>query len=265
MAKSSGNKSFKGDGKRIYWITGASSGIGMELARALAKERHYVFVSARSEEKLACLKEAYPENIGIIPLDVTDPLSMATAEKLLREKTDHLDTLVACAGTCEYDDNLRLPVDLYDRVTRTNYLGTVETVRVALPLLRKSRLSPHIAAVSSLSAVVPFPRAAAYGASKAALDYFLQSLQIDLKPENISVTSIRPGFVDTPLTQRNDFDMPFIISSKDAAARIVKALHKRPMFFDFPRRLAIPMKIMRCFPSFWRNVVAQKIKKEDDL
>ncbi len=265
MSMNTGRCADKGAEKRVYWITGASSGIGMEVARALAKARNYVFVSARSEEKLACLHEAYPENIGIIPLDVTDPHSIATAEQLLNEKTDHLDTLVACAGTCEYDDHLALPVDLYERVTRTNYLGTVETVRVALPLLRKSQLSPHIAAVSSLSAVVPFPRAAAYGASKAALDYFLQSLQIDLKPENISVTSIRPGFVDTPLTQRNDFDMPFIITSKEAAARIVKALHKRPMFFDFPRRLAIPIKMMRCFPRFWRNVVAQKIKKEDDL
>ncbi len=265
MALNAGKKISKDFDKRIYWVTGASSGIGMELARALAKARNYVFVSARSEDKLQCLYEAYPENIGIIPLDVTVPESIAQAEHALSEHTDHIDTLIACAGTCEYDDDLALPTGLYERVTQTNYLGTVETIRIALPFLRKSQLSPHIAVVSSLSAVVPFPRAAAYGASKAALDYFLQSLQIDLKPENIDVTSIRPGFVDTPLTQRNDFDMPFMISSKEAAARIVRALPKRPMFFDFPRRLAIPLKIMRCFPSFWRNVVAQKIKKEDDL
>ncbi len=251
--------------KRTFWVTGASSGIGLDLARLLAKERNYVFVSARSMNKLECLREAYPENIHVIPIDFLNPISVASAEREINRHTDHLDSLIACAGTCEYDDGLNLPAELFSKVTQVNYLGVVDTVRVALPLLRRSTNRPHIAAIGSLSSVVPFPRAAAYGASKAALDYFLQSLKIDLSPDNIDVTIIRPGFVDTPLTQRNDFDMPFMMSSKEAAQRIISNLNKRPLFYDFPARLSIPLKMMRFMPGVWIKMVAHKFKKAEAI
>ncbi len=254
-----------GTDKRTFWVTGASSGIGLELARLLAKERNYVFVSARSIHKLECLREAYPENIHVIPIDLRDAKSVANAEREINQHTDHLDSLIACAGTCEYDDGLKLPAEMFAKITQVNYLGVVDAVRIALPLLRRSTHRPHIAAIGSLSSVIPFPRAAAYGASKAALDYFLQSLKIDLLPENIDVTVIRPGFVDTPLTQRNDFDMPFMMSSKTAAKRIASSLHKRPLFYDFPARLAIPLKMMRFMPGVWMRMVAQKFKKAEAI
>ncbi len=254
-----------GTDKRTYWVTGASSGIGLEIARMLAKERNYVFVSARSMHKLECLREAYPENIHVIPIDLRDVTSVDNAEREINTHTDHLDTLIACAGTCEYDDGLKLPRELFSKITQVNYLGVVDAVRIALPLLRRSANRPHIVAIGSLSSVIPFPRAAAYGASKAALDYFLQSLKIDLLPENIDVTTVRPGFVDTPLTQRNDFEMPFMMPSKEAAQRIVHALHKRPMFYDFPARLSIPLKVMRFMPGVWMRMVAQKFKKAEAI
>ncbi len=254
-----------GTDKRTFWVTGASSGIGLEVARMLAKERNYVFVSARSMHKLECLREAYPENIHVIPIDLRDTKSVDNAEKEINTHTDHLDTLIACAGTCEYDDGLNLPAELFAKITQVNYLGVVDAVRIALPLLRRSTNRPHIAAIGSLSSVIPFPRAAAYGASKAALDYFLQSLKIDLSPEKIDVTIIRPGFVDTPLTQRNDFEMPFMLSSKEAAQRIARSLLKRPLFYDFPARLAIPLKVMRCIPGVWMRMVAQKLKKTEAI
>ncbi|MFL0800555.1 MAG: SDR family NAD(P)-dependent oxidoreductase [Agarilytica sp.] len=251
--------------KRTFWVTGASSGIGLEIARLLAKDRNYVFVSARSMNKLECLREAYPENIHVIPVDLQDAASVAHAEREINKHTDHLDSLIACAGTCEYDDGLRLSTALFSKITQVNYLGVVDAVRIALPLLRRSTNRPHIAAIGSLSSVIPFPRAAAYGASKAALDYFLQSLKIDLFPENIDVTIIRPGFVDTPLTQRNDFDMPFMLSSKDAAQKIIRGLHKRPLFYDFPAKLSIPLKIMRFMPGVWMRMAAQKFKKAEAI
>ncbi len=250
---------------KTFWVTGASSGIGLDVARSLAKQRNYVFVSARSVNKLQLLKEAYPENVFVIPLDLCDPSSIEAAELALNQHTDYIDTFIACAGTCEYDGELRLDRSLYKRVTQTNYLGLVETVRIALPLLRKSSNNPLIMAVSSLSSLVPFPRAAAYGASKAAVDYFLQSLKIDLAEDGIDVVGVRPGFVDTPLTQKNDFNMPFMISSKQAAEEILKALAKRPMFFDFPAKLSVPLKVMKLLPGIWMNVVAPKFRKLEGL
>lgn len=253
------------DNKRTFWLVGASSGIGLALARELAKQGNYVFVSARSVDKLQALRDVFPNNIEIIPLDLNNRQSIAEAEKTMRGHTDYLDTLIACAGTCEYDDHLQLPADMYERITRVNYLGVVESVRVALPLLRKSSNRPHICAVGSLSSVVPFPRAAAYGASKAAVDYFMQSLKIDLMKEMIDVSVIRPGFVDTPLTRRNDFDMPFIMPVEDAVLAILKRLDRRPMFLDFPGKLAIPLKIFSWMPSIWRSVIAPKMKKQEAL
>ncbi|MFL0811581.1 MAG: SDR family NAD(P)-dependent oxidoreductase [Agarilytica sp.] len=251
--------------RRTYWIVGASSGIGLEIAQLLASERHFVIASARSEEKLEALQRRYPTNVAVVPLDVSDRFSIEEAEIKLRDVTDHIDTLIACAGTCEYDDHLKFPREMYESITKVNYLGVVECVRMALPFLRESNNRPHISAIGSLSSVVPFPRAAAYGASKAAVDYFMQSLKIDLKVDGIDVTVIRPGFVDTPLTEKNDFDMPFIMASSDAAKCIVEKLDRRPMFLDFPSRLAFPLKLMRLVPSFWMRIVAPSMKKQEAI
>lgn len=246
-------------------MTGASSGIGLEVARLLAKQRNYVFISARSEDKLESLREAFPENISVIPLDLSCSVSIAAAESRIKRHTDYIDTLIACAGVCEYDEGLHLSSSMFERITRINYLGVVETVRIALPLLRGSKNSPHIVGVGSLCSIVPFPRAAAYGASKAALDYFLQSLKVDLVDEKIDVSIVRPGFVDTPLTQKNDFDMVFLMSSKAAAERVVGSLSARKLFFDFPLKLAIPLKIMRFLSWFWINYIAKKFRRAEML
>ncbi len=246
---------------KTVWITGASSGIGHDLARALAKARNFVYVSARSEKKLNALRDAYPQNIFVVPLDVGDLESFKEAEKQLKGHTDHIDCLIACAGTCEYDNDISLSSALFERITKINYLGVVETVRVALPLLRNSSNNPHIVGVSSLASVMPFPRAAAYGASKAALDYFLQSLKIDIQDQGIDITIVRPGFVDTPLTKRNDFDMPFLMSTDAAVKEILKAIDSRSMFADFPRKMSLPLKLMRLFPSLWMKSIAPKFRK----
>lgn len=247
---------------KTIWITGASSGIGLDLVKLLANARNYIYISARSEDKLLALKAQFPDNIFVLPMDVGDSASILNADVTLRQHTDQLDMLISCVGMCEYDDVPTLQAAQYERLTRVNYLGTVETVRVALPLLRKSTNKPHIVAISSLAALVPFPRAAAYGASKAALEYFLQSLKVDIASDNISVSIVRPGFVDTPLTQKNDFDMPFLMPSDQAAKYIIKSVRRRKLFIDFPKKMSIPLKIMRFLPSFfWMRICAPKFRK----
>lgn len=252
-------------GKTI-WITGASSGIGYELASELAKARNFVYLSARSKEKLQALKLRYPDNVYVLPLDVVDPASLVKAEKDLQEHTDHLDLVVLCAGTCDYDDSLSLLDAHYERLTQTNYLGSVRCLRIALPLLRRANGRAQIVGVSSLASVLPFPaRAAAYGASKAALEYFLQSLAVDLQYDSIDVSVVRPGFVDTPLTRKNDFDMPFLMTTAQAAGCILKGVAERKRVIEFPKRLVWSLKIMGLIPIFWMKVFAPKFRKSSTL
>ena len=131
-----------------------------------------------------------------------------------------------------------------------------------LDLLRKSAANrPHIVVVASQVTNAPFARAEAYGASKAALQYFFDSLRIDLAPENIDVSVVNPGFVDTPLTRKNDFDMPFLMDVDDAVQRIIKQLASRPRSYSFPKRLQALLLMSRLMPGTWQKMVSRDISK----
>lgn len=251
--------------KRTFWVTRACSGIGLELVRLLAKQRHFVFVSGRSKGQLALLHDAYPENVFVIPMDLRCPLSVVKSETMLKKHTDHLDTLITCVEECEFDDGLRLSSELFERMTWANYLGVVETVRVALPFLRHSENLPHIVGVGSLSSIIPFPGAAAYGASMAALDYFLQSLKVDLAQDNIDVSIVRPGFVGSCFAFTNYFDGMMIVSNKKVAEKILTALKSRRLFFDFPFGFSLSLKILRLLPFVWVKYFALKFKNSGSL
>lgn len=246
---------------KTIWVTGASSGVGLELVILLAKARNYIFVSARGEGEVNRLQSVYPDNICVLPMDVTDAESVADAERQLLEKTDHLDLLITCVGICEHDGDLTLAKAMFERITRINYLGIVETVRIALPFLRRSNNHPQIVAISDLAVIVPFPGAAAFGASKAALEYFLQSLRLDMQQERIDVTVVRPGFVTTSLNEKNSFETPYSMSNDITARRILGAISKRKLLVDFPKKLSLPLKLMRLILPVWMKMVAPRLKR----
>jgi len=115
----------------------------------------------------------------------------------------------------------------------------------------------QVVAIASQVTAAPFPRAEAYGASKAALQYFFNSLRIDLVGEGIDVSVINPGFVDTPLTQKNNFAMPFLMDVDDAARRIIKRLDARPRSCSFPKRLSLVLLLSRVFPGLWQKLLSR--------
>ena len=112
--------------------------------------------------------------------------------------------------------------------------------------------------IGSQVTAAPFARAEAYGASKAALRYFCDSLRIDLAGEGMDVTLVNPGFVDTPLTRRNDFPMPFLMDVEMAAQRIVKNIESRPRAYSFPLRLSAMLFLSKLMPGAWQKMVAPK-------
>lgn len=245
---------------KTLWITGASSGIGRALVLRLVQQNNFVIVSSRRFDALAELQRMAPNLIRILDCDLSDDEAMPGVGRRLSDLTDHLDMVIACAGTCEYDDDLKLDVAMYRRVFDANFFALINTLRSALPLLAASR-SPVFAALGSLSSAVPFPRAEAYGSSKAALAYFLESVGADTSLTPLRVVHIRPGFVDTRLTQRNDFEMPFLMSPEQAAERIERGLCGAGHTIDFPKRLSWPLRFLGFFKSAWFRFCAPKMTR----
>jgi NAD(P)-dependent dehydrogenase (short-subunit alcohol dehydrogenase family) len=240
--------------QEIIWVTGASTGIGRELCIKLARDGHRVIASARNQ---AALDELAAQHSGIeaLAVDVTEADAAATLAEQLSAIVPYLDRVIVNAGRCEY---LRFPKpdwQMVDRVMAVNLHGASRTVAAALPLLRarpaERNGNAHIVGVVSQVIFAPFARAEAYGASKAALAYLLDSLRIDLQPENIDVTAIHPGFVTTPMTAQNDFPMPFVMSAERAVARMVPAIWRRPRHYAFPKRLSALLFISKLIPKLW--------------
>jgi len=252
-----------GNQGKVIWVTGASSGLGRSLALALAAQGHSVIASARDEASLSSLKKSSP-SIMALPCDITDESSLQAAREKISASFSGLDQVILNAGNCEYLDFPEPDWSAIRRVMEVNYFGTVNCLQIALPLLRKSVATrPHIVVVASQVTNAPFARAEAYGASKAALQYFYDSLRIDLAPENIDVSVVNPGFVDTPLTRKNDFDMPFLMDVEDAAQRIIKQIAPRPRSYSFPKRLRALLLISKLLPGTWQKMVSRDIGKSE--
>jgi NAD(P)-dependent dehydrogenase (short-subunit alcohol dehydrogenase family) len=253
---------------RTYWLTGASSGIGKETARLLARRGCRVYISARSLAALDALAAEFPDLLIPLPCDVSDDASMAGVFGQLPEALapQWLDGLIAAAGTCEYMDLPGLDLGMLRRVADVNYFGVANACAAALPLLRLAaamplRGRPVILGVCSMSVYTGFPRAEAYGSAKAALRYFLHALRCDIGHE-IDVSVAYPGFVSTPMTQSNDFPMPWCLGAEDAAQRLLAGLDRRKRDFGFPWQLHWLLRLASWLPGLWYGVLAPRLSRQ---
>lgn len=237
--------------KSNIWITGASSGIGESLTQALARGGHRLVITGRRQQPLEQLQSIAPEQIIAAPGDTTSKEDLQGVANVLENHGD-LHMAILNAGTCEYLDVTHYSSDVIEKNIHTNVVGTARCVDIALPALRRTRakgLPATLVIVSSSAWWFPFARAEGYGASKAALTYFAQSLRADLAAEGIDVVVVSPGFVKTPLTDRNDFPMPFLVSADDAAERVVSGLAKGKNEIAFPKRFTWTLKLLGALPQ----------------
>lgn len=237
--------------KRVF-ITGASSGIGRQLALDYSRDGWQVFALGRDEPRLQALK-AESKHIVICQCDQSDRAGLA----ILAERLPPLELLILNAGTCEYLDTV-IPFDgeRFARVIDTNLIGTGNVLAALLPkLVRGARL----ALVGSAVTLLPLTRSEAYGASKAGIDYLAACLRLDLYRHGIGVSLIQPGFVQTPLTDRNDFAMPTLMTVESASRRIRAGLAQGKNRITFPRRLHWSMKLLSILPDSWWVRLAQRM------
>ncbi|MFN0219754.1 MAG: SDR family NAD(P)-dependent oxidoreductase [Hyphomicrobium sp.] len=228
---------------RIAWITGASTGIGRELALRLARDGAIVAVSARSADKLSELAALSP-NIRAYPVDVTDAAAVAATATRIAADLGPIDLAVLNAGVWH-----PMTVSDYDLAKATesmtvNYVGVMNAL-APLMLTMSARGAGQIALVASVAGYRGLPKGAAYGPTKAALINLAESVYPSLKLRGVKLQIVNPGFVETPMTAVNDFPMPFLISSEDAGQRIHEGLARDKFEIVFPRRMAILMKLLR--------------------
>ncbi|MGC7839718.1 SDR family NAD(P)-dependent oxidoreductase [Pseudomonas wayambapalatensis] len=244
------------------WLTGASSGIGAELARILLEQGHQVALGARQANRLAPLAEQFPGQVLLAIGDLDDPEDIAAITAQIEQAWGGLDMVILNAGTCEYLEPGQFDPALVERVMRTNLLSVAYCLASALPLLREGQ-RPHLVVMGSSVTWLALPRAGAYGASKAAVRYLMESQRIDLAREGIAVTLVSPGFVDTPLTRRNDFPMPQLWSAQRAARHIARRLPHRPVEINFPGLFICVLRLLGALPARLRLALGQRLARHE--
>jgi len=232
-------------GQRV-WILGASSGIGAALAQALLARGARVALSARRGDELERVA-AGREDALVLPLDLNDTGAFAGSLERLHRSWRGIDLVVFCAGTWAPMGAARLDADAIARTLALNLQGPMAACAALVPTLLAAGRGA-IAFVSSVAGYRGLPQAAAYGASKAGLSHFAETLHLELAPRGISVFLVNPGFVATPMTARNDFRMPALISPQEAAAEIIAGLARSGFEIHFPRRFTAWLKLLRLLP-----------------
>ncbi len=235
---------------RIVWLTGASSGIGRALALNLAKRGDHVAASARGEAELRSLCEEAADAPGSIhpyPLDITDAENCARTVDQISGKLGPIALAILNAGTHH-------PVEAEDfaagdlaKLVGINLLGTGNCLDPLLKRMIEARAG-HIAIVASVAGYRGLPTSAYYGASKAAQINLAEALKFDLDRFGIKLQLVNPGFVKTPLTDKNAFPMPFLMEVENAAERMAEGLESSAFEITFPRRFAYLLKLFRLLP-----------------
>ena len=234
--------------KKTIWITGGSTGIGKALAIKFASKGWNVAVSARRTELLNQLSNSY-ENISGFPLDVTDKLKCKEVFNEIKNKYENIDICFFSTGTWDPKKEKDINVEQMEGVFKVNFFGTVNCIK-AVEQYFKDKKNGIITIVSSIAGYRGLPNSTGYGPSKSALNNLAESLYFDFKRYNVRVSLVSPGFIKTPMTDKNDFKMPFLKTPEYAADQIYDGLINKNVFeIHFPKTLTLILKIFSFLPS----------------
>ena len=239
------------------FITGASSGLGAELARQYATPDNELILLARREEKLYALrKELYEQckNIDIIVADVTDFPNLQNKIKAI----ENIDLVILNAGISLGHSlgiaTIKEMQNLYD----VNVLSNHAILEILLPKMLQ-KCEGHIVFISSLASLISMPSSKVYSSSKRALNAYAEGIAYKYKNYGINVTLVLPGFIKSELTDKNEFDMPFLLETEDGVKQIKKAISKRKKFYAFPLRFYLIIKLLNLLPNFLREKIVNSI------
>ncbi|MDE2600650.1 MAG: SDR family oxidoreductase [Rhodocyclaceae bacterium] len=243
--------------QRVF-ITGASSGIGAALARHYAAQGATLGLAARRIDALQALVATLPGQHHLYPLDVSDAVALAAAGNDFTATAGAPDIVIANAGisvgtlTEEASDN-----EAFRRVLETNVLGMVHTFQPFVSAMTR-RGSGRLVGIASVAGIRGLPGAGAYSASKSAAITYLESLRVELRSSGVRVVTIAPGYIRTPMTDANDYAMPFMLEVDDAAQRFAKAIEAGVSYTVIPWQMGIVARLMRLLPNSLFDCLAAK-------
>tara|TARA_Y100001970_G_scaffold291749_1_gene430151 strand:+ start:1446 stop:2201 length:756 start_codon:yes stop_codon:yes gene_type:complete len=233
--------------KKVIWITGGSSGIGRALAIKFAKENWEVAISARRESLLKEISESH-ENINFFTLDVSKKENCVEVFEQIKKKYENIDICFFSTGTWDPKKEKDIDVDQIEKVFKINFFGTLNCIK-AVEKYFKEKKSGHISIVSSIAGYMGLPNSTGYGPSKSALNNLAESLYFDFGRHNVRVSLVSPGFIKTPMTDKNNFKMPFLKTADFAAEEIYNGLIKKNVFeIHFPKQLTLILKFLQILP-----------------
>lgn len=257
---------------RRVFITGASAGIGAALARhyagaaGAAGADSAIGLFARRRDLLEKLASDLPGRTALYPSDITDTAALAAAAQDFMTRFGTPDLVIANAGVSvgTHGDEIQ-DVEKLRRVLEVNVTGLAATLAAFAPAMRAAGKGT-LCGIASVAGFRGIPGAGAYSASKAAAITWLEALRTELAGSGVSVVTICPGYIDTPMTQVNTYRMPFLISADDAARRFARAIESKRRLAVIPWQMAIVSTLLRAMPGWlYDRLAARAPRKPRDV
>ncbi|WP_435136940.1 SDR family NAD(P)-dependent oxidoreductase [Pseudopelagicola sp. nBUS_19] len=237
---------FKG---KTYWLVGASEGLGRALAQALSAKGARVILSARNVQRLAALSNDLDNSVAL-PVDVTKATSVAAAAREIFNRPEKLDGMIYCAGAYEPMRAQDWDSTAAELMGEVNYMGAMRVLSHVVPAM-VAKKSGHIVLIGSLAGFRGLPGAIGYGSSKAAVMHIAENLHADLHSTGVQVQCLNPGFIETRLTNKNQFSMPQLMKADQAANFCMRAMSKTGFSASFPAPFSLLFTLGRFMPLNW--------------
>lgn len=244
---------------KIAWLVGVSSGIGEALAFKMANAGWQVAISARTEVALQTMQEKHAA-LYAYPCDVTQAGQLQAVFQQVESELGAVELCLFNAGDYTPMPLPAFDIDLFRRLIEVNYMGVVNGLNAVIPTMT-GRKTGQILLTASIAGYCGLPKSAPYSASKAAVINLAESLHLELKQKGVLLRVINPGFVRSPLTAKNDFNMPFLLEPEQAAEAIMKAIPKTSFEIRFPLMFALMMRSLSMLPYTLYFKLTKKVAK----
>ena len=238
-------------------ITGSSSGLGEELARKYATKDNTLFLLARREDRLKKLQDELKpscKDVQILVADVTEFESLQEKIKTI----DSIDMVILNAGISVGHSKEVTSFKDFQKLYNVNVLAQHAILEILLPKFVEQK-SGKIVFISSLASLISMPTSLVYSSTKRAINAYAEGLRYNYNKHGIKVINILPGFIKSEMTDKNEFKMPFILSTEDGVCRIIKAIEREKRIYAFPFRFHAIISLVNILPRPLREKIVNSI------